>query len=400
MLYATVILAAVLAAVVIELASRWRIRRTKAYYVRRPFERIHMTLDRTAFPDLAAVSRVEINAEGERGDPLPINRDGLYRVLVAGGSAAECGLLDQSATWPAVLQDELRSGRRLKALGARRVHVGNIGRSMMTAEAVFTMLECTLPRYEKLDLLILMVGLSDVVDWLEKGAPATIPGGAVDLDGIFAVYPGAKFRWSIRGSAATRIGLQALRRFVGKTYYRKNAGSRYVELRRRRRQAARWIDNAPDPAPMLAHFEKYLCRIVSLAEAKGARVVFARQPWSHREPAAAKQRLMWNFCASPIVFEKPGPPAAYYTAAASDALLLTCDRHWAALAASLGITQVDLCAAVPAGDRNFYDELHFTAAGALLAAQAIAAAIIEPKINAEIEHDVRQTGLVSAGCAT
>ncbi len=157
------------------------------------------------------------------------------------------------------------------------------------------------------------------------------------------------------------------------------------KLRRRRRQAGRWIDEVPDPAAMLAHFEKHFRGIVALAHAKGARVVFARQPWLHRESTAAAELCMWNFCASPIVFEKPGPPAAYYTSAAIDALLRSCDRHWAALAASLGITQADLSGAVPASGENFYDELHFTEAGSRLAAEAIIAAI--RRFESEVETD-------------
>ncbi len=388
--YLAVILTAALSAIVIELACRWWIRRSSAYYVRRPYERVRMTLDRIALPGLAAMSRVEINGEGERGDPLPENRDGLYRGLVAGGSAAECGLLDQRAAWPAVLQDELNS-----KFGGRPVHVGNIGRSMMTCGAVVTMLERTLPRYEKLDLLILMVGMSDVVDWLEKGGSAVLPECNLDLDGIFAAHPRAKFSWSLRGLAATRLGLLILRRFTGKTYYRKNAGSRYAELRRRRRQTERWIDEVPDPAGMLVRFERDFRSIVAVAQAKGARVVFARQPWLHRELSAATELRTWNFCASPILFEEPGPPAAYYTSAATDALLRRCDRHWAALAASLGVTQVDLSAAVPASGENFYDELHFTEAGSRLAAEAIAAAIRRFESEVETDDLIHHARLVS-----
>ena len=46
------------------------------------------------------------------------------------------------------------------------------------------MLERTLPRYEKLDLLILIVGMSGVVDWLEKGVPAVLPECGLSLDEI------------------------------------------------------------------------------------------------------------------------------------------------------------------------------------------------------------------------
>ena len=151
-----------------ELAARAWIRSRREYFVWRPWERTLMRLDRDALGMLEPRTRFEVNAYGERGDALPREREGLYRVLVAGGSAAEGYFLDQSSAWHAVLQELLSRPAALARLGSKRVHVGSIARSLVPCEAIAKMLALSLPRYEKLDLVLFMVGASDVVHWLER----------------------------------------------------------------------------------------------------------------------------------------------------------------------------------------------------------------------------------------
>src|ERR1041385_3603084 len=79
-------------------------------------------------PEIEPRVRFEINPDGERGGEDPPGDD-VCRILVAGGSAAECYALDQPTSWPGVLQRLLNEDDALRALGARRVHVGNIARS-------------------------------------------------------------------------------------------------------------------------------------------------------------------------------------------------------------------------------------------------------------------------------
>ena len=91
---------AALLIVVLELAARSWIRRRGGYAVWRPGHRLHMHTDRAVLPSQEALVRFEINSEGERGGEPPVDWRATYRVLVAGGSAAECYFLDQPSTWP------------------------------------------------------------------------------------------------------------------------------------------------------------------------------------------------------------------------------------------------------------------------------------------------------------
>jgi len=75
--------------VAVELTSRWWIRRRGQYFVLPPGLRLRLRIDRHVFPELERETRLDVNSDGERGDDLPRSTDGLYRVLVGGGSQPE-----------------------------------------------------------------------------------------------------------------------------------------------------------------------------------------------------------------------------------------------------------------------------------------------------------------------
>src|SRR5258708_3359749 len=130
----TFMLFAVVAAVFIitaELGARWWARRRTPYRVWSPGMRLDVRQD--MFPELERRFRFEINADGERGSDVRGADDGLYRILVAGGSSVECFALDQAASWPGGLERLLNPPPALAILGAPRVPVCNIRPSRLRA---------------------------------------------------------------------------------------------------------------------------------------------------------------------------------------------------------------------------------------------------------------------------
>ncbi len=158
------ILAVALAApallLVAEVSCRWWIRRRSRYHVWPPRARIEIRPDPEAFPTLERRVRFHINADGERGGEVASGEQGLYRVLAVGGSAVECFALDQPRSWPGVLEQLLNAPERLHTLGARRVHVGNIGHSGVGSADLDLILERVLPQYRHLDGINRASGLS------------------------------------------------------------------------------------------------------------------------------------------------------------------------------------------------------------------------------------------------
>jgi len=122
---------------------------------------------------LPEVVNWDINDEGERGDPLPDSWKDTLRVVTAGGSTTECYFIDQPSTWPRVLQDLLAAPERKVKLGAEHVYVGNIGRSVANMHYLKGMIERSLPHYARIDLLVLFVGASDIVRWMQDDAKST-----------------------------------------------------------------------------------------------------------------------------------------------------------------------------------------------------------------------------------
>ena len=162
------------ALLVAEIAARLAIRRGGVDFVWRPGSRLRMHVDQSVLASQGPTVQFDINRDGERGDDPPAESEGTYRILTAGGSAVECYFLDQPDSWPEVMKRGLSKPEALAALSAARVHVGNIGKSLIGTEFIDQIFERIFPRYRKLDCIVFMVGASNVVNWITKKAPALI----------------------------------------------------------------------------------------------------------------------------------------------------------------------------------------------------------------------------------
>src|SRR5205085_2857174 len=129
-----------------ELAARWWIRRHTRYHVWPPGTRLELRSDGTVCPQLDRLVRFDVNADGERGREVRQDEAGLFRVLTAGGSSVECFVLNEHASWPGAVERILNAPEHLPALGARRVHGGNIGRPGVSSRPVALTPERVLPQ--------------------------------------------------------------------------------------------------------------------------------------------------------------------------------------------------------------------------------------------------------------
>lgn len=376
LLDALVRLAAGLAALLVlaELVSRIYLRRRGQYFVWAPGTRIRMELDREALPSLEPVVRFEVNEAGERGRALPRSWSDTYRVLVAGGSVAECWLLDQESSWPAVIQRELEKPESLARLRASRAHVGSIGRSLVACQHIDLMLERTLPRYGRLDVVVFMTGASDLVHWFEKRAPPSIEEDEVPLETIFAWHPEGPFGWTPRTLALRRLASRWRLALVRPVERRENVGKNLAEARRMRARALEVLREVPDPAPMLDRYEKYLRAMIERARSKAGRVIVARQPWLEKEFTPQERERLWMFGAGRIHAEEV---AAYYDYPLVWSLMRQVDARASAVARELGVEQIDLWPLLEPSFDVWYDEMHTTPKGCEIVGRAIARAIVE-----------------------
>ncbi|HEV8265266.1 MAG TPA: hypothetical protein VGQ06_09950 [Gemmatimonadales bacterium] len=358
---------------VAELSSRWWMRRRSRYYVWPAHARIEIRMDPDVFPELERRVRFYINADGERGGDVRPDEPGLYRILVAGGSSVECFALDQPTSWPGALERLLNTPDSLAALGARRVHVGNIGHSGVGSADLDLILSRVLPQYGHLDAILLMVGASDIYHWLEDGAPPMRPPASVPESMLFAGHPRQRFGWKPGQWALAEVARRLRRAWIHPVEVKERAGAWFATARRMRAQATEVRTTMPDPAVVLEHFENHFTRLLRAAQASADRVLVVRQPWFEGDYTSDEAAHFWHGGVGKAWKESI---TVYYSLDVVNRLLELVDSRAARVANALGVRHVHLRPLVTQGLRHYYDHDHHTPAGAAVVARAVAAALL------------------------
>ena len=364
------LLAAALIVVVLEVGARTWIRRRRHYYVLPPGLRIRHEVDRATLPQLEPVARFDVNRDGERGGDVP-GSPGLYRVLVGGGSQAEGYLLDQHTSWPGALQRLLEQPEHLDRLGATHVHVGSVARSGVGAEALDLVFDRTLPRYPRLQLIIVLVGATDVLRWLEHDAPA-LPAPVRTAD-VFRCHPEGPFGWRPRTLATVELAARARRRWLRPVQVHPRAGRWIANARAMRARARDMQTTMPDPTGMLAHFEFHFRRVLARAAAHADRVLVVRQPWFDKPFTEEEAAHMWHGGAGQVWREHV---STYYSFDVVSRLMALVDASAERIATDVGVEQIDLMPWLPRSLETYYDGFHHTPGGARSVATLVAAAVL------------------------
>jgi hypothetical protein len=377
----TVLLGLALAFVGAELWLRRFYRRRGAAWPLEPNSRVVAEIDREALPSLDPIARFFVNADGERGDPLPSDWTRVYRVLVAGGSAAECFYLDQDRQWPSVVQRVLTENAA--KLGVDRAHVGNIARSMQRCDYVAWMLQRMVPRLPRLDAVVLMVGASDLVTWLQDGCPAVVTPSSNDPDYCFQQHDFGPFAWT-PSKLALREWLRRTRnRLFPKEHRRLRAGKTFAK-HRVMRAAGKLIHETASTAPMLAYYEEWLRRTIDAARSSGARVLVVRQPWLQKHFTPEEAAQLWNFGRGRPYEEHV---EYYYEIGLVHRLLAEVADVSERVALDMGVEVCELRTRLEPSFEIFYDTLHNTPKGCEAVGKLVAEALLSPPPAARSNPD-------------
>ncbi len=360
--------------VVAEIAARAWLMYFGRAYVWAPYSRVKMLLDRQTLPTLEPIVEHHTNPDGERGDIPPGDSRTLFRVLVVGGSAAECWFLDQASSWPNVVQSVLREPKNLARLGVKTVHVGNIGRSLVTTRHVDAILERVLPRYEKLDAIVFMIGVSDLILWLESGAPKHLVEGPIQSSALFTQHPDGPFGWKPKTLGLRRLASFWNRRLRRPVIVREGVGKRLGEARAMRQRAREIIRETPDPTEMLDRLEYWFEKLIARAREKAPHVLVARQPWIERAFTPEEEKLLWSFgTGRPYA----GEVTRYYAHEVAWKLHRLVDERVSKVASRAGVDQLDVMKIVPADFEHYYDDHHHTPKGCRLIGEAVARSLVD-----------------------
>jgi hypothetical protein len=359
-----------------ELCARAWLERRGRWYVWSPHSRTLQILDRDAMPGLPPLARFEVNGDGERGDDLPEEKEGTYRVLVLGGSSTECRFIDQSSTWPAAAQRFLNQPENLELLSARHAHVGNLGRSLTTCRQIDLVLERVLPRYHGLDAVVLMVGASDVVRWLSLAAPNRIDDELLDPGEVFDEDPEGPFGWTLGRLALRRIVSSWTRSLLHPLERRTGAGAGVGRARKMRAEAEEVIDALPDASPMLERFDRDLRELIHRAQAEVRTVIVVRPCWARGGLGESTPEHGWMFAAGDL---RTGEVRAWYSQRVADRLLEMVERRASAIVRDMGAAELDPKPLLQSDLEHFYDVGHLSPAGCEIVGRAIAQAVLRER---------------------
>ena len=129
-----------------------------------PGTKIVQKFDTSELPGLSGNITFSVNELGLRGPSLPAGK-GVYKIIVVGGSVAECYLLDDAKEWPHLVMAGLNDGQKVQP-----VWLANAGAAGHTA-AHHLKLVRSLPALNQADMIIFLTGVNDLhVTWSLEGA--------------------------------------------------------------------------------------------------------------------------------------------------------------------------------------------------------------------------------------
>lgn len=283
-------------------------------------------------------------------------------------------MLDQHQTWPMVTQEILNgtAGRRSLA------HVGNVACSLIPCRTIDRLVKRLLPRVKSLDVIVLMVGASDLVDWFEKKTPPQIDESPAALHLYCSEHPAGGFTWKPAGTALYRLGRRFRTRLMKPVDRRSNVGAARLRHRAMRARSQNILSSAPDPSPMLEGFRSHLTALIETCRQHSKEVLIARQPWLDADLSPEQERQLWNFGQGrPYKSE----PEAYYSIKLVRELMEQVDAVALGVARAKGVPDLDLRARVPSDLDHYYDFLHHTPLGSRCVGAAVAAKLTELEAN-------------------
>jgi len=328
-------------------------------------------------------SRFTISPDGFRGDPM--SKEAEYRLLAIGGSTTICTYLDDSKTWPYLLQQNLNA-----ALGPDRVWVGNAGRPGHSTRQNTLQVEKLLGQHPEIDGVILILGANDLMVAL----PDTISQPVVfddDPNGMlrrsFAVFPDSAvdspwYARNVIGRFARLRSWHPLPLQKDGVFALDEKGEFVRVMRSYRKSASRIIPTLPDISDFVAIYVRNLHTIVDHVERMGRRVIFVTQPMLWKDQMSQSELDLLAF-GGPNFFRMGHGKPFYSTAALAKAMAIYNDALLE-VCRSREVECVDMAAMLPRTAQVHYDEAHYTEFGSAIVARRMAEYLLGSKPLSEL----------------
>jgi lysophospholipase L1-like esterase len=359
--------------VAIEGAARLWLRFGARTYPWKPYTHFDITPDQKILPHLSPRTVFMANSLGLRGKEAPAAQN-VFRIVACGGSAVECLSLDESEAWPALVEQHLSKPEVMQSLGVDAIHVLNFAKSGFTNEALGYLLPRVLDRVGPIDVLTITTGTSAANAWTKAGTPhypraPGLPWDDVDWHGE------KKYGATFATCAITELVRRARQWRKRPAIALRNTGGALAAGRRARANATEIRTSTPSPEAWIADYEASLTTLVQLASRYARRVVLLRQSWfdaPHPTPEELSQ--FWHGF---VGDSRPGDRKIFYDYATFSRLMAETDQANIRVASRLGIETVHLADAITPTLENYYDQIHYTPAGARRIADFVRAALLK-----------------------
>jgi lysophospholipase L1-like esterase len=322
-------------------------------------------------PGIDREAHVFVNRLGLRGD-MP-TATSLPRILALGSSMTMDIALNDVDTWTGQLQSSLREH-------FPTAWVGNGGRAGSTVHHHIAALKEMLTRWPTYDSVIVMLGTTDMIyDLRMHFGQAIDPQAAWTEDQTFMFVP-------------SPVGYERLATYqlVKRTYdYWRMTRMGQVPVgdlgkeeeifkaRRRRVQLADWIMETPDLSAQLTRFRSFANKLTILAAARHVRLILVTSPSPWKEPMtdAETAKLYAGGLGPTTQWEKDLHIKWYAVPPMINALELY-NEVTRSVCVERRLDCVDLDRELPKDSTYFYDDFHFSRAGAAKVGQIIARHLI------------------------
>ncbi len=292
----TLVASAAAATAASEYLLRSYLPRSSLHYPWIPNSRVSFTLDPDQYPGFDLAGEFRINSIGERGSTLaPRSSPKPLRILVMGGSAAECPAFSDEYFWPLVLQEELkREGGAFRA-GYSSINVGSIGRSLSPVQLQKEALDLICGRYRNIDFVITFFGASDVLQWMEQGCDLSRFKNSMHLKSFFRANCLPPFGLNPAQSALGKLSKQLARKLISQPVTSLSMGANLRKLRERRRAATEILSDAPGLGEFYELFRQCFLEFITTLSLICPKIIVVEQPWMCREIRPDEEPMMWHF---------------------------------------------------------------------------------------------------------
>ncbi|MCP4269131.1 MAG: hypothetical protein GY777_26790 [Candidatus Brocadiaceae bacterium] len=334
-------------------------------------------------PGVSDKSEFIINSQGMRGDELSPSHT--YRILAIGGSTTECLYLDQSETWPHLLQKSVN-----EHVQNQFVWVGNGGMSARYTRHHLIAMRYLPLRGVRIDAVIMLIGINDFLIRLsqdkqydpnfmdktlaeEKLVARTFMGNNPNTDK--PLYEKSAI-WRLLQNSKHRLLTKQVQDRTGKIY---NTWRQY------RHNASEIRDELPDLLSALEEYSRNINNIIDIAEEKSVRLIFLTQPTIWKPGLSADlEVLLWT---GGIGNYQNASGSPYYSIDAlvkgmkvyNDTLLQICQER--------NVECIDLASVLAKDTTIFYDDVHFNEGGARKVAAILSEYIVNQGPFREIHDD-------------